>query len=66
MCFVYSLASKLEYNVTRAYMGSFMTSLEMARVSLTLLKLTDKWAKCLGNFISILHLFKAQDCTLFC
>ena len=55
MCFVYSLASNLEYNVTRAYMGSFMTSLEMAGVSLTLLKLTDRWAECLGNFISILH-----------
>ena len=55
MCFVYSLASKLEYNVTRAYMGSFMTSLEMAGVSLTLLKLTDRWTECLGNFISILH-----------
>ena len=55
MCFVYSLASKLEYNVTRAYMGSFMTSLEMTGVSLTLLKLTDRWAECLGNFISILH-----------
>ena len=55
MCFVYSLASKLEYNVTRAYMGSFMTSLEMAGVSLALLKMTDRWAECLGNFISILH-----------
>ena len=55
MCFVYSLASKLEYNVTRAYMGSFMTSLDMAGVSLTLLKLTDRLAECLGNFISLLH-----------
>ena len=55
MCFVYSLASKLEYNVIRAYMGSFLTSLEMAGVSLTLLKMTDRWAECLGNFISILH-----------
>ena len=51
---LFSIAIKLEYNVTRAYMGSFMTSLEMAGVSLTLLKLTDRWAECLGNFISIL------------
>ena len=52
---LFSIAIKLEYNVTRAYMGSFMTSFEMAGVSLTLLKLTDRWAECLGNCISILH-----------
>ena len=52
---LFSIAIKLEYNVTRGYMGSFMTSLEMAGVSLTLLKMTDRWAECLGNFISILH-----------
>ena len=53
--FFFILAGKLQYNVTRAYMGSFTTSLEMAGVSLTLLKMTDRWAECLGNFNSILH-----------
>ena len=64
--FFFILAGKLEYNVTRAYMGSFMTSLEMAGVSLTLLKMTDRWAECLGNLILFYTLFKARDCTLFC
>ncbi|XP_019854543.1 PREDICTED: triokinase/FMN cyclase-like [Amphimedon queenslandica] len=39
------LTSKLCYNVTRAYMGSLMTSLEMAGVSLTLLRIKDHWTE---------------------
>ena len=35
-------------NVVRAYMGSFMTSLEMAGVSVTLIKLASHWAEYLG------------------
>ncbi|XP_003388110.2 PREDICTED: triokinase/FMN cyclase-like, partial [Amphimedon queenslandica] len=39
------LTSKLCYNVTRAYMGSLMTSLEMAGVSLTLIRIKDHWTE---------------------
>ena len=35
-------------NVVRAYMGAFMTSLEMAGVSVTLIKLTSHWTEYLG------------------
>ena len=35
-------------NVVRAYMGSFMTSLEMAGVSITLIKLASNWNEYLG------------------
>ena len=35
-------------NVVRAYMGSFMTSLEMAGVSVTLIKLVSNWTEYLG------------------
>ena len=35
-------------NVVRAYMGSFMTSLEMAGVSVTLIKLAFNWTEYLG------------------
>ena len=35
-------------NVVRAYMGSFMTSLEMAGVSVTLIKLASNWTEYLG------------------
>lgn len=35
----------------RAYSGSFMTSLEMAGVSITLLHLDDTIKQCLGNII---------------
>jgi dihydroxyacetone kinase len=43
------LTNKLQYNVRRSYMGSFMTSLEMAGVSLTLLKMSSRWAECLDE-----------------
>ena len=35
-------------NVVRAYMGSLMTSLEMAGVSTTLIKLVSNWTEYLG------------------
>jgi len=38
-------------NVTRAYMGSLMTSLEMAGVSVTLIKLTSNWTDLLGELV---------------
>ena len=34
--------------VTRVYVGALMTSLEMAGVSLTLLKMKPEWIHCLG------------------
>ena len=38
--------------VMRAYMGSLMTSLEMAGVSVTLIKLTSNWADLLGVLVT--------------
>ena len=37
-------------NVDRVYVGSFMTSLEMAGVSLTILHLNETRQKALGEF----------------
>ncbi len=36
--------------VSRVYMGALMTSLEMAGVSLTLLKMRPEWRQCLGMY----------------
>ena len=38
-------------NVDRVVCGSLMTSLEMAGVSLTLLKMEPGWDKCLGMIV---------------
>lgn len=41
---------KAQAKVTRVYVGSLMTSMEMAGVSLTLLKVSsDSWEKYLGE-----------------
>lgn len=37
-------------SVVRAYMGTLMTSLEMAGVSVTLIKLTSRWTEYLGVY----------------
>ncbi len=41
--------------VDRAYCGSFITSLEMAGVSLTIMHLDDTRTACLGNYQSFGH-----------
>lgn len=46
------LTEKLKLKVVRAYMGALMTSLEMAGVSFTLLKMTPQWAECLDQSTS--------------
>ena len=45
-------ADRLKLNVVRVYVGSLMTSLEMAGVSLTLLHMVPglQWEELLGNF----------------
>lgn len=40
--------------VERAYCGSFMTSLEMAGLSLTILHLDDTIKRCLGMYTQVL------------
>lgn len=40
---------KAQAKVTRVYVGSLMTSMEMAGVSLTLLVSSDSWEKYLGE-----------------
>ena len=41
---------KAKAKVTRVYVGSLMTSMEMAGVSLTLLKVSsDSWEECLSE-----------------
>ena len=42
--------------VERAYCGSYMTSLEMAGISITLLHLDDTLRKCLGMVFCIISL----------
>ena len=42
------LVDKMELKVERVVCGSLMTSLEMAGVSLTLLKLQPGWDQCIG------------------
>ena len=52
--FLYSVITLVDVkkaNVTRAYMGSLMTSLEMAGVSITLIKFTSNWADLLGVLV---------------
>ena len=46
---VYFAVDEMQVDVTRVYMGSLMTSLEMAGVSLTLLKASSSWEECLGE-----------------
>lgn len=41
-----------EFEVVRVYMGTLMTSLEMAGVSLTLLNNADTWLESLGIIMS--------------
>lgn len=41
--------------VKRIYVGTFMTSLEMAGVSLTLLHLNEERLKYLGNYFPVAH-----------
>lgn len=36
-------------NIVRVYVGTLMTSLEMAGVSVTLLQTTPQWVECLGE-----------------
>ena len=43
---------RMKVNVVRVYVGSLMTSLEMAGVSLTLLKVKHNWEQCLGETLS--------------
>ena len=45
--FVFAV-DKMKLNVVRVYVGSLMTSLEMAGVSLTLLKVLPGWSEHLG------------------
>ena len=48
---------KLKANVVRVYVGSLMTSLEMAGVSLTLLRMVPglQWEDLLGNLIDFTY-----------
>ena len=43
-----STVDVLQFEVVRVYMGTLMTSLEMAGVSLTLLNHAHSWLECLG------------------
>lgn len=45
----YITVDRMQMKVTRVYMGSLMTSLEMAGVSLTLLKIKENWTEYLGK-----------------
>ena len=49
--YVFFAVDKLKLNVMRVYVGSMMTSLEMAGVSLTLLHMVPglQWEELLGN-----------------
>ena len=49
LCSHLIVVDKMQVKVTRVYMGSLMTSLEMAGISLTLLKLKQKWDEYLGK-----------------
>ena len=50
MIFFFHLEETLHFNVVRTYMGRFMTSLEMAGVSLTLMNVDSNILKLLGKF----------------
>ena len=43
------VVDRLKVNVVRVYVGTLMTSLEMAGVLLTLLKTPSQWVELLGN-----------------
>ncbi len=46
---VCTLVDSMKLSVTRVYVGSLMTSLQMAGVSLTLLKVLPDWEQLLGE-----------------
>lgn len=52
LCCMLFAVDQLKVNVVRVYVGSLMTSLEMAGVSLTLLHMVPglQWEELLGNF----------------
>jgi dihydroxyacetone kinase len=43
------IVDKLKANLVRVYVGTLMTSLEMAGVSLTLLQTPTQWVELLGK-----------------
>ena len=45
----FMLADRLKVNLVRIYVGTLMTSLEMAGVSLTLLQTPSQWVELLGK-----------------
>ena len=45
----FMLADRLKVNLVRVYVGTLMTSLEMAGVSLTLLQTPSQWVELLGK-----------------
>ena len=53
--FTHPVADRLKLKVVRVYMGALMTSLEMAGVSLTLLRVQADWKECLGMHCSIIE-----------
>ncbi len=55
--FIVPAVDVCEFEVVRVYMGTLMTSLEMAGISLTLLNHADSWTHSLGNVHTILGLF---------
>ena len=52
--YIQCTVDRLKVNVVRVYVGTLMTSLEMAGVSLTLLQTPSQWVELLGiNLYSI-------------
>ncbi len=49
----FTIVDKVGVVVIRVYMGALMTSLEMAGVSLTLLKMKPEWRQCLGMYTHV-------------
>ena len=47
------IVDRLKVNVVRVYVGTLMTSLEMAGVSLTLLQTPSQWVELLGKLWAI-------------
>ena len=56
---------RLKLNVVRVYVGSLMTSLEMAGVSLTLLHMVPglQWEELLGKFNTAVHNWELKKIT---
>ncbi len=57
-----SLVDSMEMSVTRVFVGSLMTSLEMAGVSLTLLKVLPGWEQLLGEVEPVTIITKPMVC----